>query len=37
MEAGKIVTVNEETIIEYVQEVWQKGKQKGFIETIVFY
>ena len=36
VEAGKIVTVNEETIIEYVQEVWQKGKQKGFIENYRF-
>ena len=36
VEAGKIATVNEETIIEYAQEVLEKGKKKGFIENYRF-
>lgn len=35
-ETGKIATVDEETITEYVQEIWEKGKQKGFIENYRF-
>ena len=31
VEAGKIATVNEDTIIEYAQEVWEKGENKGFV------
>lgn len=35
-ETGKIATVDEETITKYVQEIWEKGKQKGFIENYRF-
>lgn len=35
-ETGKIATVDEETITKYVQEIWGKGKQKGFIENYRF-